>query len=1002
MNPPVHDLLLASAALATASLISAEPGASNDRLALDGQWRFKLAANAEAAQPLARFHEASFDASAFQPIPVPANWELQGFAEPHYVNGTEEEGFYLHTFAVPQTAEGRRALLRFGGVWQSAEVWLNGRLLGRHDSGFTAFAFDVTAALKPGADNRLAVRVRQRTPSFKFDANDDWALAGIYRSVWLEFTPKDLYLENVEVVTQFDPDFRDADLRLRVFVMRNEKGDYYVPSPPFEVRAVLSRTDGTEVQRETVTATIVNGHNGRDVPMTLRVRRPAPWTAETPNLYDVRVELMRNGQVVHAWRDRIGFREVSTAGGVLRINGQAVKLRGVCRHDLNAEVGRATRPQDWEQDIRLMKAANINAVRTAHYPPAEGFVRLCDALGLYVLEEIPYGFGGDRMNDPLYTEGAYLRVHETVARDRNRPSVIIWDLGNEDPFTALHLATLRALKGLDPTRPVLMPFHSEEDMPPEIDILAPHYRKAAEYDQLAAAARRPIVTTEYTHALGTDAFGGLQERWDALTRHPAGAGGMIWLWADQGIRRPIKGRPVLPEWADRTKVTREGSELVRHKDAGPDAILDAHGNYGTDGIVDADRKPQTDYWETKGVYAPVRVLVDRLPMAPGQGSIAIPLRNDFDFLDLSTVGVSWKLYRDATVLDGGETSLSAAPHTTTTLVVPAKALTGAAGSHYLHLFFHRSDGTEITRRSVRLELPGAPPAATAPVGGRAVATRSGDKLTVTAGAARYDFDAWTGELASIAIGPRWKLGRASIAVWRPPSLSELNQLDRRPAQHPWRTHLQDLAGAARDWKFTEEADGLTITATTEYRADEKNVIAVDWTYRVTAAGGLRLSYVVKPTLDVDWLPEVGVAVKSEAAPQTIAWLGLGPTESLPNRTASVLYGHWTARPGSPELQGTRCGVDWLRVEAGDGSALLVRGIAGFRYEGADAPMLKFFTHLAGAWTKNGPPERPEWRLELKPGTSFSGTFELQPVAAPRPALAGAGITPTSNRAESVP
>ena len=426
-------------------------------LSLDGEWRFALAADDSAAQSMNGFQTEGFDSKTFRPIPVPSNWVMHGFEEPHYVNGTKSEGFYLHSFPVPAELKGKRTLLRFGGVWQSAEVWLNGVLLGRHDSGFTGFAFNATDALKPGETNRLAVRVRQQTPLFKLDANDDWALPGIYRGVWLEISPKEWNLESVEVVTDLDENFRDATLKVRAFVMRNEKGDYTSISPPFEVRAILSR-DGREIGHTSETEKITGAHNGSDVALELKIAAPVLWTAETPSLYDLRVEVLLDGVVQHAWEDRIGFREVDTAGGVFRINGQPVELRGVARHDQHPDVGRATRREHWLEDIRLMKAANINAVRTAHYPPAEGFVRLCDEMGLYVIEEVPYGFGGDRMSDPSYAEGAFLRVYETLNRDRNRPSIVVWSVGNEDPFSALHLATLRAIKGLDATRPTLMPF----------------------------------------------------------------------------------------------------------------------------------------------------------------------------------------------------------------------------------------------------------------------------------------------------------------------------------------------------------------------------------------------------------------------------------------------------------------------------------------------------------------------------------------------------------------
>ncbi|HYC70383.1 MAG TPA: glycoside hydrolase family 2 TIM barrel-domain containing protein [Opitutaceae bacterium] len=953
----------------------AAPGAESVLQSLNGTWRFALAKDAAAADALAKFHEESFDPAGFREIPVPANWTTHGFEEPHYVNGTKSEGFYLHAFPVPESARGKRVLLRFGGVWQSAEVWLNGKLLGRHDSGFTGFAFDASAAVLPGAENRLAVRVRQQTPLFKLDANDDWALPGIYRDVWLEVMPKEWNLESVEVVTDFDDDFRDATLRVRAFVMRNERADFFAASPPFEVRAILSR-EGREVQRASFTGTVTGAHNSREVPLALRIAAPAPWTAESPNLYDLRVELLRDGQVVHAWSDRIGFREISTAGGVLRLNGQAIKLRGVARHDQHPDVGRATRREHWLEDIRLMKAANINAVRTAHYPPHEGFVRLCDELGLYVIEEVPFGFGGDRMSDPSYAEGVFLRVHETVARDRNRPSVIVWSVGNEDPFSALHLQALRMVKGLDPTRPTLLPFRADEYLPPEVDILAPHYWKAEEYDRLGARAGRPVITTEYSHALGPDELGELQERWDGLTRHPAGAGAMIWAWADQGLKRPINGRTVIDPLLEKSKYTREGSELVGHKRAGPDAVYDAHGNLGADGIVDADREPQRDYWETKAVYAPVRVLVEQLDFVPGQDAI-IPIRNDFDFTDLEALEITWELFRGAEVLDSGKTRLKAGPHATERLLVPTAKLGNGGSPAYVRLKFGDADGRQVALRSVRIGSQAEILNHSGPVPGLKVQT-IGTVTRVTAGSTTYAFDAGSGDLASIEHGGVALARGMDLVVWRAAKWSERNQLDRRPVQHPWATYLQRMRPAVRTWKVSETAASVRIEAAVDYRYDEKNTVAVDYVYTVVPLGGLRIAYTVKPQVELEWLPEIGIELETGGALTSVEWLGWGPGSSLPNRRAATSYGQYRAGAGTMDAQDTKAGVEWALFDFGGRATLRAERPMAFRLDGEGAAQrLRLLTHVAGAWVKGGPPERPEWRLDLTEGRTFAGSLQLK-------------------------
>lgn len=951
-----------------------------ERMSLNGQWAFQLAPDAEAAEAYRDFYRPDYDASRFSPIKVPAHWSLEGFEDPRYVNGSEAEGFYLRRFTVPEAAADLRALLTFDGVWVSAEVWVNGINVGRHDSGFTQFSFDISDELIAGGENLMAVRVRQQIPAslFKFDANDDWGLAGIYRDVSLSFAPDHLRIDHVEVETDLDAAFRDADLRLRVFVARHERDHYIAPSPPFQIRATLMDLDGQVVQALTETITVAGAHNGRDVHLRMAVRSPRLWTAETPALYCLQIELVRNGQVVHQWADQIGFREISTEGGVLRINGQLVKLRGVASHDLHPDVGRATTEAHWRKDIALMKEANINAVRLAHYPHAEGFVRLCDELGLYVLNEIPLGFGGDRMANPIFASGMLLRIHETIQRDRNRPSVIVWDFGNEDGLTYLHTVGLRAIKGLDPTRPVLLPFRAEPELPPEVDILAPHYWSAADYDQLGASARRPVITTEYTHALGDDGLGELDSRWDALTRHASGAGAMIWLWADQGIMRPIEGRPVFDPMEDKAHYTREGGELVRHSVAGPDAIFDAHGNYGTDGIVTPDRRPTRDYLEAKAVYAPVRILVERVVLGPTEEALSLPVYNGFDFTPLSAVTFEWHWYRDGRSLGNGARQVEAPPRTRTELAIPV-AEWPASGDHYLELTIRRADGSVMAVESVRLEAAPLPALATDSRTLEIKVRETREAATVSAGEAVFRFDKQSGALAGIAYGKAEMGGPAGLVVWRPSTFNERNRYDRRENQHDWNAFMQGVEGEARSWSMDRQSGRVEIETTVHYREDDLNTVVVEYRYTVLGSGELEIAMVVRPKMDIPELPEIGLVLPLPARLETLTWLGEGPYDALPGKSAATRFGYWEESPDSPLATGTKTGLDWARLRFSGAGQLQIRGAEGVRLEeNGDSRALRILTHVGGAWTKNGPPERPEWHLNLEEGKAFHGLFRLRP------------------------
>lgn len=665
--------------------------AAQDGICLNGKWQFRYAKDAATADALVAdgFYRADYAAEGFDTITVPSNWAVLGYEEPvyrHFAEGQDSEGLYLRRFTVPASLEGRRILLHFGGIWSSAEVWLNGLWIGRHDSGFTSFAIDVSKHVKAGQENVLAVRVRQVYPGHETDTYDDWSLGGIYRDVTLEAMPAKRRIDRVEVTTRMT-----GDVDVRVMVADEHKntlpGNYLSPGRPYRLRLALTDSEGRTVAERTVDVAAHTSHT-RETRELLRVDGPNLWTAETPYLYTLRVELLEDGQPTHVRRQKIGIREISTADGVLRINGQKVTLRGVNRHDEHPDVGRATTREHWLQDLRLMKEANINYIRAAHYQHAKGFIEMCDSIGMYVGAEVSLGGANTRMYDPGYASAALLRCYETVTRDQGNPSIIYWSVGNEDSFKDMLLQCVRTVKGLDPSRPVLLPWNAYEMLPEEVDILAPHYWTSHEYDSIARITRRPIITTEYVHAYGLQRFGGLDECFRALTAHPAGAGGAVWMWADQGLRTPTR--------KDRTKY----GSLAKDDD-----YLRLDGN-GWDGITDSYRRPTQDYWETKAVYCPTLPATDHVSLSP---TLQIPIHNGYDFTDLSTVTIGWQLFVDGRQKAQGTARLTARPHETAMLAVPTTRLgkVKAGETAYLWLTFTDASGHEMGRRAVEIETDAA-------------------------------------------------------------------------------------------------------------------------------------------------------------------------------------------------------------------------------------------------------------------------------------------------------
>lgn len=942
-------------------LIAALRLSAQEQVSLNGTWDFALAKTGEEALRLENFHAPEFTNNDFKPIPVPSNWAVLGYEEPVYrgfKEGTASEGFYLHTFTVPKDWNEKRVLLHFGGVWSSAEVWLNGQYLGRHDSGYTSFSFNATGKLKTDNINRLAVRVRQVTREYKFDVFDDWTLGGIYRDVTLEAMPAKRWIDNVVAQTTFDNYFKDADLKVRVMVSDKHKntlpGNYPSPGEPYNLRFTLSDKEGQEVARQQIT---IPAHTStdRETDFTLRILSPLHWTAETPNLYNLRIDLLEKGQVAHTRTERIGFRQISTTGGVFRINGQAVKLRGVNRHDEHPDVGRATTRAHWLQDITLMKAANINYIRLSHYTPAKGFIELCDEMGMYVGNEISLGGAGNLMYDPSFSNAVLQRSYETVVRDINSPSVIYWSIGNEDPLTTLHMASVKLVKALDPTRPVLLPWRHEEWLPKEVDILAPHYWKDREYDQLASHSDRPIISTEYTHAYGVDGFGGLEARWKALTKHPTGTGAAIWMWADQGIKTPVAKAKYSEDDIS------QGDKYLRIDYA------------GWDGIVDSYRNLTRDYLETKAVYAQVYPAIDKMYFVPGQDSIRIPIQNDFDFTNLNTVKINWSIWEDGQELSSGNSSINGQPHATSALKLPiSKLKTIQPGkTYFIRFIFTRADGSEITREAVEL-CPQAEQIVQAVSNGKLIVSKDKESVIVATNDIRYIFNPRTGQLTSADIQGKQMITDLRPVIWRTLDRSETSAFGKENVRKA--VDLNKYTQSVKSWKIEESEGNVVIKTEVNYTVDTNNRFTTTYRYTIGADGRLDVSYQILTNVAIPWLPIVGMAVQSASDLNQLHWLGLGPCDAYPNKQAAPILGLWGGKAGSTETTGIKA-TRWIERTGAIG-CLRIASI-GYMEHNASRPETMYI--LSGVFArpeKGRKAEESVPQLSTDTGKPFVGEFSI--------------------------
>ncbi|WP_242906484.1 glycoside hydrolase family 2 TIM barrel-domain containing protein [Actinomadura terrae] len=525
---------------------------------LNGTWRFALADRP--AEVPAGFYRDGYDTSGWREVRVPHTWQSDRLDHPVFRNIPTEvvpddpprtprdinpTGAYVRTLDLPASWEDRRTLLRFEGVTSAYLVWVNGRYAGYDQGGYTPAEFDVSGLVHAGA-NRVALQVHRWSSGSYLEDYDQWRFSGIFRDVWAYSTPK-TYVGDVAVHTDLDAAYRNATLTADITL-----GSRQGPQGEHTVRATLADPDGRVVQRFSGSATV----RGETTSLRLRapVADPAKWTDETPNLYTLLLELAdERGRVVHTTRETVGFREIEVRDRQVLVNGRRVLVKGVNRPETDARTGRHQTPDRMETDVALMKRLNVNAVRTAHYPSDPYLYDLADRRGLWIDDEVDAEThnwqdcskpaGRDCLADRPEWRAAFLdRFQAMVARDRNHPSVLLWDTGNEAGLGAAHYAMAEWAKQVDPSRPLYHQSNSPNGDAPYAQVWGPRYPTPARLEKQAADTQKPIILGEYAHAMG-NSLGNFREFWDVIRRHPQTQGGFIWDWAEANQRQPLITTP---------------------------------------------------------------------------------------------------------------------------------------------------------------------------------------------------------------------------------------------------------------------------------------------------------------------------------------------------------------------------------------------------------------------------------------------------------------------------
>jgi beta-galactosidase len=863
------------------------PASDARALDLSGRWRFRLSPRADADPG---FADPGFDDTGWATLPVPSHWQLHGYGAPAYTNVAypfpvdpphvptdNPTGDYRVGFRLPADWAAERAVLRFEGVDSAFRVWLNGRELGDSTGSRLPVEYDATAALAPpGEDNLLAVRVQQWSAASYLEDQDMWWLSGIFREVRLLARPAGA-IEDWFVHAGYDHETGGGTLRV----------DADVP------------------------ARVTVPELGVDVAAGDTVRLPAvePWSAESPRLYDG--QLASAGERVAL---RIGFRTVAVRDGLLTVNGRRVLFRGANRHEFHPDLGRAVPEEVMRADVELMKRHNLNAVRTSHYPPHPRFLELCDTYGLYVVDECDLethgfqqvGWRGNPADDPRWRDALVDRMERMVERDKNRPSVVMWSLGNESG-TGRNLAAMAAwARQRDPSRPL----HYEGDWScADVDVYSRMYPTHHEVDRIgrrqeeplddpALDARRrsmPFILCEYAHAMGNGP-GGLWEYQDLFERHPRCQGGFVWEWIDHGLRAH----------------TADGAEFFAYGGDFGEPLHD--GNFVADGLLFPDRTPSPGLAELKKVVEPVRITPD-----PAGG---IRVANLHDVRDLSHLAFAWHLEEEGIEVASGALEVPPlGPGEAVAVATPPLPTTTRESWLTIRAVLADAQPWADAGHEVawaQLPIPSTQPEPR----GNHPAVHTPNPPTVGPGS----FDAATGRLLRIGDQP---VEGPRLDLWRAPTDNDRGH--HGEAVEPlWRRVGLDRLQHRVD-EVAVEGEALVVRARVAPAATDLGVAA---TYRWSAVpGGLRLELEVVP--EGEWpcpLPRLGLRMAVPAGLRRVEWFGRGPGEAYADTGRAARVGRFVATVEElqtpylhPQENGNRAGVRWATLTDGQGNGIRVEG-----------------------------------------------------------------------------
>jgi beta-galactosidase len=905
----------------SAALARAGDMASSGRYrSLDGAWSFAWTKGVD-HRP-ADFYKPGFDVSKWKSIKVPGMMAAQGFGLPEFYNvkypfplnepfvphDTNEVGSYRRNFDIPAGWAGQQVYLHIGAAGAAYYIWVNGEKVGYSEDSKLPSEFDLTRFVKPGK-NMIAIELYRYADGSYLEDQDFWRVAGIERSVYLYAEGK-TRLRDFTVTAGLDKAYQDG-----VFALDAElTGDATV--------------DATLYDRDKlVLSSHADGGVGRPAILRGSIANVRQWSAETPNLYSLLIEVKDSkGRLLSATSRKIGFRTVEIRNGEVQVNGRRIMLKGVNRHEHDPVTWRVLSMETMRKDVELMKQANINAVRASHYPNDPRWYDLADEYGLYIWDEAnieSHGYmhegnikGGNPEKSHLgfkpHWRAAHLdRVSRMVERDKNHPSVIIWSLGNEAGIGPTFEDAASMVRRRDPTRLVSylgVGAYGDMHWPSSyVDFYAPMYD---DVDKLLDYAtdpqyKQPLIECEYAHAMG-NSLGNLEDYWQLMRSHKKLQGGFVWDWVDQSVyAKDAQGRTY---WAS-------GLDLNPQREDS--------GAYVGDGVVQSNRTPDPEYYELLKVYSPFVFEGD-----PASGMLTVVNRHDFK--DLSGFDFNWTLSEDGRAVATGKLAGAHAPAgTRREFAIDLPHIEASPGTELvLTIRGHAKAGAipgvpsgQVMGFS-QFVLASMPPPAPSGSGLVKVA-QTDDAVSLKSAGASLMIDKKTGLVSDYSTKGKTLLTGGMPNFWR-----GLTDNDEGAGVHKTHAVWKQMTEARRVAGVEVAGNAVTVRFVMG-----PGFVHFHVTYQMQDDGSIAVSSAFIPLKD-DLPDPLRVGLRFDSAPELsqIEWYGRGPQESYADRNTGAAIGLYKGALAAqyhdyirPQESGNKTDVRWFSLSGDAGAGLRVTG-----------------------------------------------------------------------------